>query len=65
MAFTFLIIQFMGDTISPIHATLFGRRVHELDIALYSFMGLLNPGVIAMFFIPWLSIKRLLKSLLS
>lgn len=43
------------------HGSLFGMSDHELDVILYGGMGLFKILVITFFFIPWLSIKLVLR----
>ena len=50
-----------GNLIHDLHGSMFGRTNHELDLIFYCLMGILKLIVIACFFIPWLSIKLVLK----
>ena len=52
---------FMGETIHKFHGPLFGITKHELDIIFYSGMGILKLFVSVFFFIPWLSVRLVLK----
>ena len=51
----------MGNLIHDLHGSMFGLTKHELDLIFYCLMGILKLIVIACFFIPWLSIKLVLK----
>ena len=53
----------MGDTLHDMHGSMFGLSAHELDVIFYCWMGLLKIAVLTFFFIPWLSIKMVLKQL--
>ena len=50
-----------GNLIHDLHGSIFGLTKHELDLIFYCLMGILKLIVIACFFIPWLSIKLVLK----
>ena len=50
-----------GNLIHDLHGSMFGLTKHELDLIFYCLMGILKLIVIACFFIPWLSIKLVLK----
>ena len=50
-----------GEAIHKLHGPMFGLSSHELDVIFYCGMGLLKVFVLVFFFIPWLSIKLLLK----
>ena len=50
-----------GNLIHDLHGSMFGLTKHELDLIFYCLMGILKLMVIACFFIPWLSIKLVLK----
>ena len=50
-----------GNLIHDLHGSMFGLPNHELDLIFYCLMGILKLIVIACFFIPWLSIKLVLK----
>ena len=52
----------MGETIHSLHGSMFGLSVHELDVIFYCWMGLLKIVVLSFFFIPWLSIKMVLRA---
>jgi hypothetical protein len=56
-------ILLMGETIHKLHGSMFGLSAHELDVIFYCWMGLLKIAVLTFFFIPWLSIKMVLKKL--
>ena len=51
----------MGNLIHDLHGSMFGLTKHELDLIFYCLTGILKLIVIACFFIPWLSIKLVLK----
>lgn len=51
----------MGDIIHKLHGHMFGITVHELDVIFYSGLGILKLFVLVFFFIPWLSIRLVLK----
>ena len=50
-----------GNLVHDLHGSIFGLTKHELDLIFYCLMGILKLIVIACFFIPWLSIKLVLK----
>ena len=50
-----------GNLVHDLHGSMFGLTKHELDLIFYCLMGILKLIVIACFFIPWLSIKLVLK----
>ena len=50
-----------GNLIHDLHGSMFGLTNHELELIFYCLMGILKLIVIACFFIPWLSIKLVLK----
>jgi len=52
----------MGETIHKLHGSMFGLSAHEIDVIFYCWMGLLKIVVLTFFFIPWLSIKMVLRS---
>jgi hypothetical protein len=54
-------ILLMGDMLLSVHGSMFGLTEHELQIIHYCGLGLWKLSVIALFFIPWLSIKMVLK----
>jgi hypothetical protein len=54
-------ILFGGDLIRDLHGGMFGISGHELDVIFYCGMGLLKLIVLACFFLPWLSIKLVLR----
>ena len=54
-------ILLMGNLIHDLHGPMFGLASHELDLIFYCGMGILKLIVITCFFIPWLSIKMVLK----
>lgn len=67
MGFVFLfislgVILLMSETIYNLHGSMFGLSAHELDVIFYCWMGLLKIAVLTIFFIPWLSIKMVLRS---
>ena len=64
--FVLLVIWFgvallMGETIHNFHGPMFGITSHELDVIFYAAMGILKVFVFVFFFIPWLSIRLVLK----
>jgi len=54
-------VLLMGEVIHKLHGSLFGLSGHELDVILYCFMGSFKLLVLAFFFIPWLSIRLVLR----
>ncbi len=54
-------ILLMGEMLLDVHGSMFGLSKHELDVIFYCGMGLWKLAIIACFFIPWLSIKLVLK----
>jgi len=58
-------ILLMDETIHNLHGSMFGLSAHELDVIFYCWMGLLKIVVLTFFFIPWLSIKMMLRSVES
>ncbi|MGH7135424.1 MAG: DUF6868 family protein [Pirellulales bacterium] len=56
-----IIVLVLGETIRKVHAPLFGLSGHELDVIFYCGMGLLKLLVLICFFVPWLSIKLVLR----
>lgn len=54
-------ILLMGNLIYELHGPLFGLTNHEIDLISYCGMGILKLIVLVCFFIPWLSIKMVLK----
>ena len=61
LAIWFGVALLMGETIHQLHGPMFGITSHELDILFYSGMGILKLFVFIFFFIPWLSIRLVLK----
>lgn len=55
------VVLLMGDTIHKLHAPMFGLTGHELDLIFYCGMGLLKLLVLVFFFVPWLSIRLVLR----
>jgi hypothetical protein len=51
----------MGDIVHKLHGPMFGITRHELDVIFYCIMGILKLFVSVFFFIPWLSIRLVLK----
>lgn len=51
----------MGETIHKFHGPMFGLTSHELDVIFYCTLGMLKVFVLVFFFIPWLSIRLVLK----
>jgi hypothetical protein len=56
-----VVVLLMGETIHQLHAPMFGLSGHELDVIFYSGMGLLKLLVLVFFFVPWLSIRLVLR----
>lgn len=54
-------ILLMGNLIYDLHGPIFGLTSHEIDLISYCGMGILKLIVLVCFFIPWLSIKMVLK----
>ena len=55
-------ILLIGETIDNLHGSMFGLSARKLDVIFYCWMGLLKIAVLTFFFIPWLSIKMVLKT---
>ena len=55
------VTQLMPEFIHNLHGPMFGLTSHELDVIFYCGMGLLKLGVLTFFFIPWISIKLVLR----
>jgi hypothetical protein len=55
------VTQLMSDLIHNLHGPMFGLSNHELDVIFYCGMGLLKLCVLTLFFIPWISIKLVLR----
>ncbi len=51
----------IGDVIHKLHGPMFGITLHEFDVIFYSALGMLKLFVLVFFFIPWLSIRLVLK----
>ena len=51
----------LGETAHKVHGPMFGITLHELDVIFYGGMGILKICVLVFFFIPWLSIRLVLK----
>lgn len=51
----------LSETIHTLHGPMFGITRHELDVILYCGMGIFKIFVFVSFFIPWLSIRLVLK----
>ena len=51
----------LGETIHKVHGPMFGITRHELDVIFYCGMGMLKVFVLVFFFIPWLSMRLVLK----
>jgi hypothetical protein len=51
----------MGDIIHKLHGPMFGITMHEFDVIFYGVLGMLKLFVLVFFFIPWLSIRLVLK----
>lgn len=54
-------VLLMGKTIHDLHGPMFRLSNHELDVIFYCGMGLLKLLVLVFFFIPWLSIRLVLR----
>lgn len=54
-------ILLIGNVIHDLHGSTFGLMNHELDVIFYCGMGLWKLTIIALFFLPWLSINLVLK----
>ena len=54
-------VLLMGETIHKLHGPMFGLTRHELDVIFYGGMGMLKVFVLVFFFIPWLSMRLVLK----
>ena len=61
LLFSFVMFMLTGEVIDDIHGRMFGLSSHELDLIMYCGLGLLKFGVLLLFFIPWLSIKLVLR----
>ena len=57
------VVLLMGNLIHELHGSMFGLTNHELDLIFYCGMGILKLAVLVCFFIPWLSIKMILRKL--
>ena len=53
---------FLSETVYNLHGPMFGLTHHELQLIFYCGMGLLKICVLTFFFIPWLSIKLVLRN---
>ena len=51
----------MSDIIHKLHGPMFGITMHEFDVIFYGALGMLKLFVLVFFFIPWLSIRLILK----
>ncbi|MBT5018389.1 MAG: hypothetical protein HON04_06540 [Planctomicrobium sp.] len=58
----FVAILGLSDTILQIHSSMFGITKHEFDLIMYCGMGLWKLILIVCFFLPWLSIKMVNRS---
>jgi hypothetical protein len=58
---SFAVLMLTGEIIDKIHGSMFGLSPHELDLIIYCGMGLLKLCVLVFFFIPWLSIRLVLR----
>jgi hypothetical protein len=54
-------ILLMGETICKLHGPTLGVLSHELHVIFYCGMAMLKLLVLVFFFIPWLSIRLVLK----
>jgi hypothetical protein len=52
----------MRDTIHGLHGSIFGLTSHEVDVIYYYWLGALKLLVLVLFFLPWLSIKFVLRT---
>ena len=50
-----------GDLIDRVHGRTFGLTPHELDLIIYCGLALHKIMVIVLFFIPWLSIRLVVR----
>ena len=50
-----------SESIHKLHGPMFGLSNHELEVVFYCGMGLLKLLVLVFFFVPWLSIKLVVK----
>ena len=51
----------LSDIIHKLHGPMFGITLHEFDVIFYGALGMLKLFVLVFFFIPWLSIRLVLK----
>lgn len=66
ISFVLLVIWYgaallLGEIIHKVHGPMFGITRHELDVIFYCGMGILKIFVLVFFFIPWLSMRLVLK----
>lgn len=54
-------ILLLSEQILTMHAELFGLSLHEVQIVMYSGLGIWKLGVLLFFFIPWLSLRMMRK----
>ena len=54
-------VLLLGETIHQLHGPMFGLVSHELDLIFYCGMGLLKLLVLLFVFVPWLSIRLVLR----
>lgn len=52
----------MNKFVHELHTSMFGLSTHEVDLIFYCGMGLLKLCVLTLFFIPWLAIRLVLRS---
>ena len=52
---------FLSEIVYKLHGPMFGITIHELDVIFYGAMGMLKLFIFVFFFIPWLSIRLVLK----
>ena len=57
----FGVLMLAGGQIYDLHGTIFGLSPHELNVIHYCGMGLTKFAVGVFFFIPWLSIRIVLR----
>jgi hypothetical protein len=55
------VVLFASDHVAQFHGRLFGVTKHELEVILYCAIGLLKQLVVVFFFLPWLSIRLVLR----
>ena len=53
--------QLAHEFIVKLHGLMFGLSSHEIDMIFYCAFGLIKLSVLICFFIPWLSIKLVMR----